>query len=98
MLGASSFVDSLVISNICTAAVLLVILGMFLARSYKGLKGLKISARCPKRKKTEVGNAENIDQQEEPFLDAQMGDLEAGIDNQPNALVPFDLRSRCIIA
>ena len=77
---------------------LLVILGMVVARSCKGLKGFKISPRCPRRKKAEVRNAENIDQQDEPFLDAQMGDPEAGIDNQPIALVPFDLRTRCVIS
>ena len=98
-MGANSFVDSLIICNLCTAAVLLVILGMVVARSCKGLKGLKISARCPRRKEAEDGNAEINDQQDEPFLDAQMDrDFEVGIDNQPNALVPFDLRSRCVIA
>ena len=72
---------------------------MIMAKSCKGLRGLKISARCPRRKKAEVGNAELNDQQDEPFLDAQMDrDLEVGIDNQPNPLVPFDLRSRCVIA
>ena len=98
ILGANSFVDSLVLSNLCTAAILLIILGMFMSKSLKGLKGLKISARCPRRKKVVDGIAEVNDQQDEPFLDAQMDrDPEVGIDNQANALEPFDLRSRCVI-
>ena len=96
-LGANSFVDSLVLSNLCTAAILLIILGMFMSKSFKGLKGLKVSARCPRRKKAIDRIEEGNDQQGEPFLDAiQMDqDPEIGIDNQDNVLEHFDPRYRC---
>ena len=69
---------------------------MVVARSCKGLKGFKITPRCPCRKKAEVGVADNVDQQDEPFLDPQLGDPEAAIDPQP--MIPFDLRTRCVIS
>ena len=69
-----------------------------MSKSLKGLKGLKISARCPRRKKVVDGIDEVNDQQGEPFLDAQMEqDPEVGIVNQANVLEPFDPRSRCVI-
>ena len=70
---------------------------MVVARSCK-MKGFKITPRCPCRKKAEVGVADNVDQQDEPFLDPQLGDPEAAIDPQPIALMPFDLRTRCVIS
>ena len=70
-----------------------------MSKSFKGLKGLKVSARCPRRKKAIDRIEEGNDQQGEPFLDAiQMDqDPEIGIDNQDNVLEPFDPGSRCVI-
>ena len=94
MLGANSFVDTLILSNLCTAAILLIILGVVASKCCK-TQGLKVSAKCPRRRKTLDGIEEDNEQQEEAFHDAVQVDPEMGHDHQDDILDQIDPRYRC---
>ena len=96
--GANSFVDTLVVSNLCTAAILLIILGVVVSKCCK-TQGLNVTAKCPRRRKNLDRIDENNDplQQEEVFHDAVHVDPEMGNDHldQDDVLDQIDPRLCC---